>query len=135
MRPASAFAIPARIESSVVLPAPLGPSTASSSPRPTSKLTSLRAARSPNDLERPSTSSTGVAWLIARKLATWRRAHVVYAQPPWGPHDAAQPMTRPRRRPARTQGARIAGAIRATEDAAGRGLGPSFADRRCEGPH
>src|SRR5882757_4666056 len=61
--------MPARIERSVVLPAPFGPSTASSSPRPTSKLTSLRAARSPNDLERPSTSSTGAALLIARKAS------------------------------------------------------------------
>src|SRR5439155_2257540 len=70
--------MPARIESRVVFPAPLGPSTASSSPGRTSSETSWSAVRSPNDLERPPTSSTGAARrrgaragfsAIARKLA------------------------------------------------------------------
>ena len=55
-RPASGSRIPARIESSVVLPAPLGPITASSSPGAAANDTSRSAARSPKLLPTPSTS-------------------------------------------------------------------------------
>src|SRR5262249_18185616 len=97
IRPESALVMPARMESRVVLPAPFGPSTATSSPRRTSRLTSRSAARSPKYLERPATSSTVAArrvrvdarrprrrgaagvspWLIERKLAGRSKAHVV----------------------------------------------------------
>ena len=52
-RASSGRRIPASIESSVVLPAPLGPITASSSPRCASKLTPRSATRSPKRLTRP----------------------------------------------------------------------------------
>src|SRR4051812_40844081 len=45
--------MPARIESSVVLPAPLGPMTATSSPREAVSSTPRRASRSPKRLTRP----------------------------------------------------------------------------------
>ena len=54
--PASGSRIPARIESSVVLPAPLGPITASSSPARAVNETPRRAARSPKRLLRSRTS-------------------------------------------------------------------------------
>src|SRR5690242_9710823 len=51
--PASAFEIPARIESNVVFPAPFGPMTATSSPGPASRETPRRASLSPNRLTTP----------------------------------------------------------------------------------
>ena len=54
--PASARWIPARIESSVVLPAPFGPITASSSPGAALKPTSRSAWRSPKLLLTPRAS-------------------------------------------------------------------------------
>ena len=53
--PASALSSPPTIDSSVVLPAPLGPITATSSPSAASKLTSRSATRSPKRLVTPRT--------------------------------------------------------------------------------
>ena len=66
--------IPASIVSSVVLPAPLGPMIASSSPRATSKLTSRTAWRSPKCLLTSLTVRAGAAaarrrpWSLANRL-------------------------------------------------------------------
>ncbi len=57
--PPSGRWIPARIESSVVLPAPLGPITATSSPRAADSDTPRSASRSPKRLTRLSASRTG----------------------------------------------------------------------------
>ena len=59
--PASGARIPPSIDSSVVLPAPLGPMIASSSPRATSKLTSRTARREPKLFATPSTTSDGAS--------------------------------------------------------------------------
>ena len=53
-RPEVGSWIPDRIDSSVVLPAPLGPMMASRSPAPAWNETSRSASRSPNRLETPS---------------------------------------------------------------------------------
>ena len=57
--PESGLRIPARIESRVVLPAPFGPITASSSPRAAPNETSRSAARSPKLFDSPRASITG----------------------------------------------------------------------------
>ena len=49
-----------------VLPAPLGPMMANSSPVMTSKLTSLIAVVPPNDSDIPDTSSTGPVLPVSR---------------------------------------------------------------------
>src|SRR5688500_9009009 len=62
---------PARICSSVVLPAPFGPITATSSPRAASKLTSRSAHRLPYRLESCSARSAAVAGgtaMLGRRL-------------------------------------------------------------------
>ena len=52
--------MPARIDSRVVLPAPLGPITATSSPRPAESETPRRASRSPKRLTRSRAASAAV---------------------------------------------------------------------------
>src|SRR5881227_1845215 len=100
--------MPARIESRVVLPAPFGPITASSSPLPAARLTSRNAARWPKDFERPSTSSTGAAGrrgargdlsFIAEKLEQARAATRALRSAADAP-----PVHRGRRRQARAGG-------------------------------
>src|ERR671915_2181039 len=61
--------MPARIDSSVVLPAPLGPITATSSPRPADSETPRSAARSPYRFTRSRAASVTVAVSTARRLA------------------------------------------------------------------
>src|SRR5579862_5747419 len=58
-RPRSGRMKPAIIANSVVLPAPLGPISATMRPSGTASETSRTAARPPNDFARPSTSSIG----------------------------------------------------------------------------
>ena len=55
MLPRSGASSPAMIRSSVVLPEPDGPSSATNSPRGTSKLTSWSAVKTPKRLLMPST--------------------------------------------------------------------------------
>src|SRR5262245_55410330 len=55
-----AMSVP-RVRTVVVLPAPFGPRKPNTSPRPTSKLTSSNATRSPNRLVRRSATSAGVS--------------------------------------------------------------------------
>ena len=59
--PSSGRWIPARIDSSVVLPAPFGPITATSSPAAALRDTSRSATRSPNRFESPTASRTAGA--------------------------------------------------------------------------
>ena len=54
--PASGRSKPAIMRSSVVLPEPLGPSSATSSPRPTRRLAASTAVRAPNDRLRSTAS-------------------------------------------------------------------------------
>src|SRR5207253_3219702 len=70
------------IVSSVVLPAPLGPMTASSSPRRTSKLMSRTATRSPKHLRRPSTTSDGASAATASADVTTHVRRSLAAQLP-----------------------------------------------------
>src|SRR5215211_8663639 len=65
--PSSGRWMPARIDSRVVLPAPLGPITATSSPRPALSDTPRSAWRSPKRFTRPLASSTGAA--VASSMA------------------------------------------------------------------
>src|SRR2546430_14722457 len=60
MRPASERRLPASWLISVVLPAPLGPMTASVSPSCTSRSTLSEARSAPKLLQRPLTSSIGL---------------------------------------------------------------------------
>src|SRR5712664_628434 len=60
MRPASGRRLPASCEISVVLPAPLGPMTASVSPSCTSRSTASVARSAPKVFVRPLTSSIGL---------------------------------------------------------------------------
>src|SRR5918996_618511 len=66
--PSSARWMPARIESSVVLPAPFGPITATSSPRPAASETPRSATRSPNRFTR-----SRAAIVVAVTVSTARR--------------------------------------------------------------
>ncbi len=69
MRPSSGVSKPASIRSSVVLPQPLGPSSAKNSPAAMSSESLSTARKLPNDLDTPSIRSSGMSPAGAAKAA------------------------------------------------------------------